>query len=60
MVETWSKSALQLVQPKHPKKHDYIAAFISKQLLVTSGKLCSCIQEGVFLIALMKFWCHRT
>lgn len=52
------QSALQLFQPKHSKRHDYIAAFIPKQLLVISGKLCSYIQR-ILLIALTKFWCHR-
>jgi len=39
------QSALQLVQSKHSKKHDYTAVFTSMQLLVTSEKLRSCIQE---------------
>lgn len=53
------QGALQLALPKHSKIYDYIAAFISKQLLVTNGKLYSYIQDGIFLIALTKFWLYR-
>lgn len=61
ITDLWSRQrTLQHVQPRHLKKAWMTtAAFISKQLLVTSGKVCSCIQ-GVFLIALTKFLCHRT